>query len=130
MESMEPRRPVALLFLLVSWCGCPDHSEVIGPDGEPIGEDECLLTVLVGDSCDGCEGFERFEVTIEDAGGTAWEMSLGVGDSWSDVIAAGGFTVNYYAVLFDAPHDFDPATGYCNRVHDLSIGCGGFDFCE
>jgi len=126
---MEPHRLIAWLLILLS-CGCPGGSTVTGPDGEPLAEDECLLTVEVGETCTGCEGFERFEVSIEDAAGTPWEMSLGIGDSWSDVIASGAFSVQYYAVLFGAPHDFDPATGYCARVHDLSIGCGGFDFCD
>jgi hypothetical protein len=103
---------------------------VTGPDGEPLDDDECLLNVEVSTSCDGCEGFESWDVSIEDAAGESFDFSLPTGDGWTEVVASGPFRVDYTALLFGTPYVYGPEEFVCDRIHDLSLGCEGFDFCD
>jgi len=117
--------PLALLAL-----GCPDLGPVTGPDGQPLADDECLMNVAASASCDGCEGFESWQVAIEDAAGERFEFGLAAGEDWIGVVASGPFQVDYTALLFGSPYVYGPEEFVCDRVHDLSLGCEGFDFCS
>ena len=117
-----------MVFLLVL-AGCPELARVTGPDGQPLGDDECLLTIEVEDSCDGCEGFESFEVTLGDAAGESHDFTLAEGEEWVGVVARGLFSIDYTALLFGSPYTYGPEEFHCERTHELSLGCEGFDFC-
>ncbi len=121
--------PPILLVALLLLSGCPALSTVTGPDGEPLADDECLLTVDADASCTGCDGFERWEVGIEDAAAETWSFDLAPGEDWVAVVASGTFRVDYTALLFGAPYVYGPEEFVCDRVYDLSLGCEGFDFC-
>lgn len=118
-----------MAILVSALAGCPALTTVTGPDGEPLGEDECLLTLQMDGSCDGCEGFEGFEIVIGDADGETWEFLLDEGESWVQVVARGGFMVDYTALLFGSQYVYGPEEFNCDRTHELSLGCEGFDFC-
>ncbi len=106
-------------------------AEVFGaPEGtEDLEEDECLLTLAVSVSCTGCEGFERYDVSVTDAAGDVWDVTLGEGEQWSGVVASGVLSIEYAAVLFGSTYEYDPEPGLCEVSHDVSFGCSGFDFC-
>ena len=120
-----------LILLLAAALPLSSCAELFGaPEGaEDLEEDECLLTLAVSASCTGCEGFDRYDVSVTDAAGDVWEVSLGEGEEWSGVVARGMLSIEYAAVLFGYTHENDPEPGYCEVTHDVSFGCSGFDFC-
>jgi len=121
-------RLIPILLFALPLAACQD---LFGPgDGtEDLAEDECLLTLLVSDSCAGCEGFEQFDVRVTDAAGDLWEVALSEGQEWSGVVASGMVSIEYSAVLFGSTYDYETEPGYCEVTHDVTFGCSGFDFC-
>lgn len=122
---------LALTLLVASSLLLTACQDLFGPgDGtEELEEDECLLTLLVSDSCSGCEGFEQFDVRVTDADGELWEVTLTEGEEWSGVVASGMVSIEYSAVLFGSTYDYETEPGYCEVTHDVTFGCSGFDFC-
>lgn len=119
---------ILVLATLLPLTACQD---LFGPgDGsEDLEEDECLLNLAVSGSCDGCEGFEQFEVSVTDAAGDVWEVTLAEGEQWSGVVASGMVSIEYSAVLFGNTYDYETEPGYCEVTHDVTFGCSGYDFC-
>ena len=69
-------------------------------------------------------------MVIEDTSGESYEFSLPAGDGWTEVVAGGTFRVDYTALLFGTPYVYGPEEFVCDRIHDLGLGCEGFDFCD
>ena len=119
-----------LLLASFAWLGCPGGEEITGPDGEPLAEGECLFIIDVAENCIDCNGFETFDVVVTDGAGQQWEQSLVVEETWSVVVESGTVSVDYAAVLFGTSHPFGTTEPTCDRRHELTLGCAGFDFCD
>ena len=114
----------AALFLAT-----PLLAPCVGGPGPGYG-DECTYTITIADSCTGCDGFERYELTLTDAEATAHDIVLGEAEQWVEVLPPGEVTIDGAAILFGNPWEFETVHDTCEYESDFTFGCSGFDFCQ
>ncbi len=120
---MRRRAAAGLLALLPLLSACPN-----GP-GQGYG-DECTYTITIADSCTGCEGFERYELTLTDADAATHDIVLQEQEQWVEVLPPGDVTIDGAAILFGNPYGFETVVDTCDYESEFTFGCSGFDFCE